>query len=921
MLAEPIDSSKIKNSSPDSNRHSQRIDPIERSPLDHPAANNTSEVSRPSPWRDFLLVIAGIVIPIIVGLFTPIKKKVLRLWRIRYKRYVSNLMEDSKGTDNYSAVVIRQLKGEDGGNEKQKPTGEASFFEILSKMQSIHVIGKPGSGKTCALQMALQRVSRQYVNNTFSKVPIYLKYDSTISIHERIIDLLLKNDLVKKSEHIDKTWLEDELKNGKFIFFIDDVHKSFFRETNRTELQRLFEYKDNIFVIAGRDYVRRSEFGFDIFEISPLDEKRFREVISLYLASTEEIDHLSRSIYFYRNLRTLYDTPQLATFLAKVYKKHSKIPLNKSKMFQEFWKLRNDADSTTINVGTRLEILSHLAFCMVGNTEPKYIISENECLEILSSKIGALKLLGKKVADAEEELEKLLIAGFLIRTDKGIVFQHDQWQEYFAAIELCSRSSPIREFPEADSVKEVLYFAMGILGLPSSEEEKNNYEHFQDQLADYNIVIFNWCMKNFDSEDRQTLKDWVELHKDDKFSIAEMKQAYSRYIKSYQSLSVRHFPTISKQFYPDPHLNVGAIVAILEHDVVHQYGLRQIGKDSEEVVILTKEDVENIRKTIPHFHGYDYFFDNGVRSYSSGSAPILYNSSLLEASKTIFGNIKDLIQGGRLIETFEMQQERIYFESRALDVKMGFSENGLDGITYGRVLNCLRKRRIANFITPKHVQNNQLNNDTFMTELRELFDGGFDPPKTEGSTTYGGIYDHNINDEEFGVIVEGFVKNHSVNLGDTIKSPLPIFERKLRFKIKTSDYTVGEWNDMVGKSIRYYEKLYSIYKEVVELNFPTIKNSFETFRDFPMRIFVVENYERKIASVHLFGGISTQKEALKITALNDPDEQKLKSMISQYKHHSFRPFGLFSRNLFENEPLRRGVYELIKKEYQQVYRF
>jgi hypothetical protein len=296
----------------------------------------------------------------------------------------------------------------------------------------------------------------------------------------------------------------------------------------------------------------------------------------------------------------------------------------------------------------------------------------------------------------------------------------------------------------------------------------------------------------------------------------------------------------------------------------------------------------------------------------------LYDLPEQTASRIIFSEIEKLIERKMLIETYELSKERLYLEGNALNKPMKFSNSRSNGVTYREMLEGLRRKRIANFIIRKHVENNQLNNDTFNAELDKLFSDGFDPERSKGSTTYMGIFDRPIKDDEFEFTIQDFVKNKNLNIDEIIMPPFMPIGGALRFNDKISNYTTEEWNTLVNDSVAYNKKYYLNYKEMIELNFPTCKSSFETYKSFPMHIIAVQNFGKKLAAKHIFGGVSDQKDPVKITLIDDPDEKKIERMVPSYKHHSIMYWGLFSDKMFGKEPLRRSMYELIEKEYRKL---
>jgi hypothetical protein len=252
---------------------------------------------------------------------------------------------------------------------------------------------------------------------------------------------------------------------------------------------------------------------------------------------------------------------------------------------------------------------------MINTPETKYSVTKNECYRIINRKITELHSIGKKAGDAEDELNKILIAGFLLNTERGIAFEHDQWFEYFAAIEVFANALPITGLPDTDTINELLYFATGMFDTSSVIKDEQKYLNFIKELSDRNIAVFNWCMDNFNKHERATLTEMTELRKGDRYSLNDIEIKYRNIINSYCHLSSLHFPDLSKKFYPNPHLKVGALVGIVEYDVVHNYGLRQITEGEEkDVLIFTRDDKDKLSN--------DYFLNLVLKS-STAALPYL----------------------------------------------------------------------------------------------------------------------------------------------------------------------------------------------------------------------------------------------------------------------------------------------------------
>jgi hypothetical protein len=865
-------------------------------------------------WAVSIAVVAGILLKVI-------KAAAKKLWQhlqVSYPRYMRSVM--SKYEFVVPFVELNVQKVHLGGSEDENAARQSKilFSDLLKLNKSAHIFGKPGSGKTSALKKLGHEASKQALRKEQSRIPVYLKHDEGQAILDQIIEFFKLNDLARDPKYLSRERFEKELLKGRFLFLIDDVHKSLLTNQYRSQLQILFDYNKNVFILMSRDYFRESDFQFDTYDISPLTVDQVKGILKLNL-NEDDVSDVFRSIWFRKGLRSLYGTPQMLSLLAQVYGEDGRIPLNKSTMFDRFWKKRNEPESPFMNPKSRRSILGHLAHTMLKKVDNVYWIPEHDCLQIIKSRTILLSSQGFNVGSPEDELNHILASGFLVRTEKGIEFEHDQWQEYFAADEMFQNKiapgSCVLTYP----MREVLYLLAGMYNPNGSPEERQPANAFLQDLAKLDFFLFGSCLENYRSEEQGTLKEWIEPHKDDSFGDSEIRTAYSQLIQSYRNLVNLHFPNLADRFKPDPRREVGAVVGILKLDSLHSYGLRQLRDDSEDkVVIIRGSDIERAMSNSERFIGLRFFEQFGVEGVSHGRASVLYTSPLITAYHRIVRQLEGMIRQYKLCDSTDLRAERLFYEAHALRGTLSISKTK-QPLTFRDIMDGFRRKRIADSIRHKHLRGNVLDNRSLNQEVEAMFRSGLDPGRGEGSTTYAGIYERFINDREFEIALEDYLHANQIDVDKSITPPLPELPRKMRFK-KQHLWTEEEWEMVVKWSIEFYQRFYSSYMEMLEMNFPTSKYSFPTYSILPINVVLVNDARGRRGEKHVLGGNKDQKEAVTITLTTPEELPRLRKTFPVYKSHHHYPFGLRPRHIFETEPLRKATYELIYREYRELVR-
>ncbi len=98
---------------------------------------------------------------------------------------------------------------------------------------------------------------------------------------------------------------------------------------------------------------------------------------------------------------------------------------------------------------------------------------------------------------------------------------------------------------------------------------------------------------------------------------------------------------------------------------------------------------------------------------------------------------------------------------------------------------------------------------------------------------------------------------------------------------------------------------------MIEINFPTLKKYFKNYNNMSLLIILLDNCQK-----HVYRNIPNQSEAVKIQIMDKENFDTFERSLKFRKWYS-SPFWLKTLNSKE-EILRNSVYELIKKEFNEL---
>jgi hypothetical protein len=876
-------------------------------------------------WLGRLAVLLGIIF----GIAEKIPQKVILWYHLKYSAYLKTIIEKYKKYGIYNELEIEKYSVESSDKSTGSDVARQKLIEIVNKQNGIQVIGKPGSGKTTLLKKTFLRYAQRRANAHEGKIPIFIEHRNS-DIFKQILHFLHLHNLVKESKYLTEDWLKNQLLKGKFVIFIDDVHK-IITSPERKEISRieeLLDFRDRVvFILACRDYIKRNDFGFSLYKMSKLTDEMVTDILQNH-TTDNNAEILSRQIKYDRLFRTLYDTPQMLELLAKSYEKNGRIPLNKSNMFSEFYGVLEENEQlkgSIYKIEVKKRLLSHIALSMFVDDQECFKTTEDKCLKTFTDGLNKMETIyGFGKISTVDILEELLKSGSLIRDDEYIRFQHDQWQEYFAALEIFNQKLSLKYYANLNSFPEIANFVAGFHKLGGSKDEKKYCQLFLEELIDIDFFLFSRCLKNYKSDIPYSLDELIDKIKV-VFTEQNIKEAYGEFLAKYEQIIAHYFPSLRNRFEPGTECPIGIIVEMNEYNKYfwRSFFPLQSTLDERVVVVDQKEiakklNLVNIEKTLDYYH--KQFSASHFKAI--GGEPVLYKLPIIGAYREIKDQIKNIIERMRLCETIEMDQERLFYESRALLKRMRSGRNEMS-VTPKDIDNNLRKRRIHDSIIAKYLNGTSVDVRGLNAEVDRLLEQGYNPERRKGSTTYAGIYHRNINDLEFEEMFDRFVNCTQWPTNKPLCPPIDISERKY-LNEDLPEINPEQINNIIDWSRRYYLSVYNNYREMLDLNFPISKSSFKTYSKLPIVIALVLDEgriknQKSFGEKHVYGNVSTESSPINVICIRKEEFDDYNKKMLKFRWF-YSPSYSLNTSYHPDEPLRNEVYKMILKEYEELIR-
>ncbi|MDP2884820.1 MAG: hypothetical protein Q8P51_07360 [Ignavibacteria bacterium] len=792
--------------------------------------------------------------------------------------------------------------------------------DLLKTLSGVHIVGKPGSGKTALLRRLLSAYSGAYLAGTSKLIPVYIEFKQA-DIFDRIIHDLQTHLPARYLKLVDRDWLTTELRRGRFLFLIDDVHRGISDQAGKesSRINELLDFNENTFVLAARDYVTRADYGLAVYRLADLSSEETKEIIKLE-SSEGEADSIFGQMWWHSPTRDLYDTPQMIIFSARVFKKLGRLPINKSVVFREYMKMKFEAErrkDPLFNENLVQRILGGLAFEMMKSQSNPYLVDELNALGMVQNvRQSLITQYGFRDNSAEWLLEQILRSGFIVHFEGGYRFEHDQWQEFFAANQVFESNLPLQGIRSPYPLKEVASFLLGFFSPEGNEEERKQFRGRIDELIQLDFFLLSQCIKDSKREFEEKLLGQKEGRIKIDLNPESIRQAYERLLESYCGLIEREFPRLRQKFPPETHGPIGILVITARSEPGYSYGYRRLKSEGERKVLLASDPQDSTGQTTD----WQFFERYAVDSLRwKAYDPVLYDIPLLGAHQDITDALGRIIREKNLCESAEIRMERAFFETTALRRHLGIPSDR-KSLTVGEILAGIKKRRIALFVAQRFTQNRSIDNAGLNSEVERLYAEGFDPPPENRSTTLVGSYVRPVKDTEYEASIKYLLENRILTEDDSLKPLLEILPREMRFK-KTPQLTDAEIETLKHWTTQYYEKVYLNYLEMMEANFPKVKSSFRTYSRFPIHLVLVEPTSQqkteRFGARHEFGRFPEQKQPLKISVVQETKFENMRHFSLRHLPH-IRSSWMLPHSAWDPEPVRTAVYKMIEDEFRDL---
>jgi predicted NACHT family NTPase len=336
---------------------------------------------------------------------------------------------------------VRRAEVKNAENSQQEPQEKIERLPILEgicKYASEHVllVGRPGSGKSIALERLLLQKALQARTHSSQKIPVLVKLKRyKTGILELIQDALIEHGMLLEISEVQQL-----LTQGSILLLVDGVNElpneearqslESFQHMYRRHMPAIFTTRD-----LGQGIALTIEKKL---EMLPLTELQMQQFVATYLGE-QNGKTLLRQLN--QRLREFGETPLLLWMLCSVYQLEGRAPSNLGEMFREFAHLYDN--EIKVDVPTHQDsrsmwsrLLQQIAFVMMPQDDPhglRLTISRHEAEDLLT------EYLKSKDLDNPRNLARLWLEDLLkhhlitLKNRDEIEFCHQLIQEYYAA--------------------------------------------------------------------------------------------------------------------------------------------------------------------------------------------------------------------------------------------------------------------------------------------------------------------------------------------------------------------------------------------------------------------------------------------------------------------------------------------------------
>ena len=400
-----------------------------------------------------------------------------------------------------------------------------NITDLVNLEKPIIITGTGGSGKSTFLKYLLLNSIQ-----TTKHIPIFVELRDVEQDQTTLLDYITTS-LQVKNVNLEKSFLDQAFKSGKFIFFLDgfDELSHSYAGIIGDEIDQLTQdYRTCTFIVTsrpGQEFISWSTFLE--LHTKPLTKSK---AVSLVKRLNFDLDVKNKFIQqleteLYDSHRSFFENPLLLSIMLITYRDSASIPSELHNFYAlafEALYYRHDASKsfkrptlTELPVNKGKDILS--AFSLITYVKTKTSFNKSELNEFLKTAM--------KLADCECNLNDLitdLMRAFCMLLQDGTVYEytHRSFQEYFAACYLIAASEQnqlklIQQFSKKADTDITLQLAFGMN--PKLIEEKlvvPFLEDFKNRIG-YKGKINKTVFRKFAKE----YFDKVTIHQDRNASL------------------------------------------------------------------------------------------------------------------------------------------------------------------------------------------------------------------------------------------------------------------------------------------------------------------------------------------------------------------------------------------------------------------
>jgi len=350
------------------------------------------------------------------------------------------LFENSQRTINDAYIQLSFAKGLDI-YEDSRGLNTTNFFDRLKQKQArIIIAGHPGTGKTSTIQYlmynwAISEDSNLFIHCNLSKFDpdfhsdliTYIRSQLSAIIDASIIALLDSLDIFTNYSCVLVLDGLDEIASSRFNHFTNalEVFQESYTKTRYLVTTRIDGFKGD----------REEMFlGWDMFTITPLDNKKKIEFIEIWFKDKDKVDELVSKISGPR-LATLSKRSFLLALICLVFEEHGRLGKNRSELYRQATEYLEQSRSQSLPnkiIKSRRDLLKKMALLSIQlaipNLSRKIILAI--CGDVISPEIDNEAILNSIINDS----------GLLQKQAEEYYFTHKSFQEYYSALALIDRN-------------------------------------------------------------------------------------------------------------------------------------------------------------------------------------------------------------------------------------------------------------------------------------------------------------------------------------------------------------------------------------------------------------------------------------------------------------------------------------------------